>query len=115
VDIAHQNKREIYNLLMRASADTVIKIAADPKHLGARAGLISVLHTRGIGDDPSSSCPHDCSGRRFVCGWGKVDRQPQELFLSIRVLSRLYHRLILEGLIKLHKADKLQFSLIMWT
>ena len=46
-DIAHQNKREIYNLLMRASADTVIKIAADPKHLGARAGMISVLHTWG--------------------------------------------------------------------
>jgi hypothetical protein len=50
-DIAHQNKREIYNLLMRASADTVIKIAADPKHLGARAGMISVLHTWG-----SASC-----------------------------------------------------------
>jgi hypothetical protein len=39
-DIAHQNKREIYNLLMRASADMVIKIAADPKHLGARVGII---------------------------------------------------------------------------
>ena len=46
-DIAHQNKREVYNLLMRASADTVIKITADPKHLGARAGMISVLHTWG--------------------------------------------------------------------
>ena len=44
-DIAHQNKREIYNLLMRASADTVIKIAADPNHLGAQAGMILVLHT----------------------------------------------------------------------
>ena len=46
-DIAHQNKREIYNLLMRASADTVIKIAADPKHLGAKVGITSVLHTWG--------------------------------------------------------------------
>lgn len=46
-DIAYQNKREIYNLLMRASADTVIKIAADPKHLGARVGTTSVLHTWG--------------------------------------------------------------------
>ncbi len=46
-DIAHQNKRELYNLLMRASADTVIRIASDPKRLGARAGLISVLHTWG--------------------------------------------------------------------
>lgn len=47
-DIAHQNKREVYNLLMRASADTVLKIGADPKHLGARVGLISVLHTCAI-------------------------------------------------------------------
>ena len=46
-DLAHQNKREINNLLMRASADTVIKIAADLKHLGARAGMILVLHTWG--------------------------------------------------------------------
>jgi predicted Zn-ribbon and HTH transcriptional regulator len=46
-DIAHQNKREIYNLLMRASADTVIRIAVDPKHLGARVGITSVLHTWG--------------------------------------------------------------------
>lgn len=46
-DIALQNKREIYNLLMRISADTVIKIAADPKHLGARVGITSVLHTWG--------------------------------------------------------------------
>ena len=45
--IAHQNKRELYNLLTRASADTVIKIAADPKHLGARVGVTSVLHTWG--------------------------------------------------------------------
>jgi len=46
-DIAYQNKREIYNLLMRASADTVLKIATDPKHLGARIGITSVLHTWG--------------------------------------------------------------------
>ena len=44
-DIAHQNKRAFYNLLMPARADTVIKIAADTKHLGARAGIISGLHT----------------------------------------------------------------------
>jgi predicted Zn-ribbon and HTH transcriptional regulator len=46
-DIAYQNKREIYNLLMRASADTIIKIGSDPKHLGARVGITSVLHTWG--------------------------------------------------------------------
>jgi hypothetical protein len=108
-DIAHQNKREIYNLLMRASADTVIKIAADPKHLGARAGMISVLHTWG------SAMTHHPHIHMIVPGGGlstdgsKWISSRKNFFLSVRVLSRLYRRLILEGLTKLHKAGKLQF------
>ena len=108
-DIAHQNKREIYNLLMRASADTVIKIAADPKHLGARAGMISVLHTWG------SAMTHHPHVHMIVPGGGlstdgaKWISSRRNFFLSVRVLSRLYRRLILEGLAKLHKAGKLHF------
>lgn len=108
-DIAHQNKREVYNLLMRASADTVLKIAADPKHLGARAGLISVLHTWG------SAMTHHPHVHMIVPGGGlSVDgakwiASRKNFFLSVRVLSRLYRRLILDGLIKLHKAGDLQF------
>jgi len=108
-DIAHQNKREIYNLLMRASADTVIKIAADPKHLGARVGITSVLHTWG------SAMTHHPHVHMIVPGGGlstdgsKWIACRKNFFLSVRVLSRLYRRLILEGLAKLHKAGKLQF------
>jgi hypothetical protein len=108
-DIAHQNKREIYNLLMRASADTVIKISADPKHLGARAGMISVLHTWG------SAMTHHPHVHMIVPGGGlsrdgsKWIACRKNFFLSVRVLSRLYRRLILEGLAKLHNAGKLQF------
>ena len=108
-DIAHQNKREIYNLLMRASADTVIKNAADPKHLGARAGMISVLHTWG------SAMTHHPHVHMIVPGGGlsadgsKWIACRKNFFLSVRVLSRLYRRFILEGLTKLHKAGKLQF------
>ncbi len=46
-DIAFQNKRVIYGLLLKASAETMLTIAADPKHLGARIGITSVLHTWG--------------------------------------------------------------------
>jgi transposase-like zinc-binding protein len=46
-DIAYQNKAEIYNILFKASAETLLTIAADPKHLGARIGVTSVLHTWG--------------------------------------------------------------------
>ena len=46
-DIAYQNKAVIYDLMFKASAETMITIAADPKHLGARIGVTSVLHTWG--------------------------------------------------------------------
>ena len=46
-DIAYQNKRVIYDLLFKASSETMLTIAADPKHLGARIGITSVLHSWG--------------------------------------------------------------------
>jgi hypothetical protein len=46
-DIAYQNKAVIYDLLLKASSETLLTIAADPKHLGARIGILSVLHTWG--------------------------------------------------------------------
>ena len=46
-DIAYQNQAVVYDLLLRTAAETLITIAADPKHLGARIGLTAVLHTWG--------------------------------------------------------------------
>lgn len=108
-DIAHQNKRVIYNLLMRVSTDTVIKIAADPKHLGARIGITSMLHTWG------SAMTHHLHVHMIVPGGGlsaggtKWTACRKNFFLSVRVLSRLYRRLIPEGLAQLHETGKLHF------
>ena len=46
-DIAYQNKAVVYDLLFKVSAETMLTIAADPRHLGARIGITSVLHTWG--------------------------------------------------------------------
>jgi hypothetical protein len=46
-DIAYQNKRVVYDLLMKAAAETTLAIAADPRRLGARIGITAVLHTWG--------------------------------------------------------------------
>jgi hypothetical protein len=46
-DIAYQNKRVVYDLLMKAAAETTLTIAADPKRLGAQIGVTAVLHTWG--------------------------------------------------------------------
>lgn len=108
-DIAHQNKRVIYNLLMRASADTVLKIAADPKHLGAQVGITSVLHTWG------SAMTHHPHVHMIVPGGGLSPDGAawipcrRNFFLPVRVLSRLFRRLFLEGLVKLHQAGQLKF------
>ena len=46
-DIAYQNKRMVYDLLMKAAAETTLSIATDPRRLGARIGITAVLHTWG--------------------------------------------------------------------
>jgi hypothetical protein len=68
-DIAYQNKAAIYDILFKASAETLITIAADPKHLGARIGILSVLHTWGSGltHHPHVS-PHEGINPQFANG-----------------------------------------------
>jgi hypothetical protein len=58
-DVAYQNKAVIYGILFKASAETLLTIAADPKHLGARIGITSVLHTWGsaLTQNPHSIYP----------------------------------------------------------
>ena len=108
-DIAHQNKAVIYDLLFKASAETVIAIAADPKHLGARIGVTSVLHTWG------SALTHHPHVHMIVPGGGvSLDGKSwvacrPGFFLPVRVLSRLFRRLFLEKLVAAHAAGRLQF------
>jgi hypothetical protein len=108
-DIAYQNKAVIYDLLFKASADTLMTIAADPKHLGARIGILSVLHTWG------SALTHHPHVHMIVPGGGFsldgnswVSCRPS-FFLPARVLSRLFRRLFLEKLVAAHQAGELQF------
>jgi Putative transposase/Transposase zinc-binding domain len=107
--IAYWNKKAVYDLLFRASAETVTTIAADPKRLGARVGMTSVLHTWG------SALTHHPHVHMIVPGGGLspdgdrwVSCRPG-FFQHVRVLSRLFRRLFLEGLRALHRAGKLAF------
>jgi hypothetical protein len=108
-DIAYQNKAVIYDLLLKVAAETLITIAADPKHLGARIGLTGVLHTWG------SALTHHPHAHIIVPGGGiSLDGQHwiacrPGFFLSVRVLSRLFPRLFLERLTAAYQAGRLQF------
>ena len=108
-DIAYQNKRVIYDLLFKASAQTMLTIAADPKHLGAWIGITAVLHTWG------SAMTHHPHIHMIVPGGGLapdgkawVSCRPRFL-LPVRVLSRLFRRLVLEKLRAAHEAGHLRF------
>lgn len=107
--IAFWNKKAIYGLLFKASAETVRTIAADPKRLGARVGMTSVLHTWG------SAMIHHPHVHMIVPGCGLspdgtrwVACKPG-FFLHVRFLFRLFRRLFIEGLMALHRAGALAF------
>jgi hypothetical protein len=108
-DIAYQNKAVIYDILFKASAETLITIAGDPKHLGARIGITSVLHTWG------SAMTHHPHVHMIVPGGGLspdgrswISCRPN-FFLPVRVLSKLFRRVFLEKLVAAHEAGRLTF------
>ena len=104
--IAYQNPALVYDLLFKASAETLRIIAGDPKHLGVRIGFTAVLHTWGsaMTHHPHLHCIVPGGG---ITPGGQWQPCKRGFFLSVRVLSRLFRRLFLERLTALH--DQLQF------
>ena len=107
--IGYQNKEAVYDILIRATSETLRTIAADPKHLGAEIGFFAVLHTWGqnLMFHPHLHCVVPGGGLSpdgthwIPCREG--------FFLSVRVLSRLFRRLFLEYLEEAFNAGQLQF------
>jgi hypothetical protein len=108
-NIAYHNKAVIYGILFSASAETMLTIAADPRHLGARLGITSVLHSWG---SAMTHHPHIHmivpGGGLAKDGSGWVSCKPN-FCLPVRVLSKLFRRLMLTKLAAAHAAGKLQF------
>ena len=107
--IAYQNKAAVYDLLFRKAAETLLTIAADPKHLGAHIGATAVLHSWG------SAMTHHPHVHMIVPGGGiSLDgtrwvRCKPGFLLPVRVLSRLFRRLFLGALAAAHAAGRLAF------
>ena len=107
--IAYQNKAVVYDILFHAAAETLRTIAADPRHLGAEIGFLSILHTWGqnLLHHPHLHCVVPGGGvapdgqRWIACRSG--------FFLPVRVLSRLFRRLFLTQLRQAFDDGKLQF------
>jgi hypothetical protein len=108
-DIALQNKKVLYGILFRASAETLRTIAADPTHLGAEIGFVSVLHTW------SQSLDHHPHIHCLVPGGGLSEDGTQwiacrpSFFLPVRVLGRLFRGKFLHYLRDAYEHGKLDF------
>ena len=108
-DIAFHNKAAVYDLLFKAASETMLTIAADRKHLGARIGITAVLHTWG------SAMTHHPHVHMIVPGGGIaldasrwISSRPAFL-LPVRILGKLFRRLFLTRLVALHDAGRLSF------
>ena len=107
--LALQNAREIYRILFRAVSETLLTIAADPKHLGAAIGFLAVLHTWGqnLHLHPHLHCVVP-GGGIGPDGSSWVGCRPS-FFLPVRVLSRLFRNKFLSYLREAFREGKLQF------
>jgi hypothetical protein len=108
--IAFYNQDAVYDMLFRATAETLLTMARDPKHLGAEIGFFAVLHTWGqnLHFHPHLHCVVPAGGlsadhERWIAG-----RRRRFLF-PVKVLSQLFRRLLLEALEKAYAAGQLQF------
>src|ERR1700720_1427907 len=107
--LALQNKKVIYGLLLRASAETLLEVARNPAHLGAEIGFFSVLHTwnQKLQLHPHVHCVVPAGGlARDHARW--IDSQ-RKFFLPVDVLKEVFRGKFTEGLRELHAQGKLGF------
>ena len=108
--LALRNQRLFYNLLFRAASETLLEIAADPRHLGARIGLLAVLHTwsQNLGHHPHLHCLVPAGG--LALDRSRWVRSSRHFFLPVRVLSRMFRGKLLASLKQSYRHNQVCFS-----
>jgi hypothetical protein len=107
--LCQRNQRVLYNLLFRTSAETMLEIAADPKHLGAEIGFLSILHTWGqnLMLHPHVHCIVPAGG--FAPDRKAWIHPRYAFFLPVKVLSRVFRGKFIEALRRAYRQKRLQF------
>ena len=108
--LALQNKKVIYGLLLRASAETLLEVARDPRHLGAEIGLFTVLHTwsQKLSLHPHVHCVIPAGG--FSLDHTHWVKSRSQFFLSIHVLRRVFRGKFVAGLRQAFRDGLLHFQ-----
>ncbi len=107
--LAQDNARQFYHLLFTATAATLLEIAADPKHLGAEIGILSILHTWGqnLLAHPHIHCVIPAGGISADHTRWVHPRYPG-FFLPVKVLSRVFRGKFIAGLKRLYRRKQLR-------
>ena len=108
--LARPNPKLIYGLLLRASAETLLEVARDPRHLGAEIGFFSVLHTwsQKLTLHPHVHCVIPAGGLSLDhTHWVKSQNR---FFLPLKVLSRVFRGKFVAGLRQAFQNGQLHFS-----
>ena len=108
--LCEQNPKVLYGLLFRAGAQTLLEVAANPKHLGAQIGFLSILHTWGqnLLLHPHLHCVIPAGGLSF--NRTRWVRPKYAFFLPVRVLSRVFRGKFVDGLRRAHRHKKLELG-----
>ena len=106
--LCQQNPELLYGLLFQTSARTLLEVAADPKHLGAEIGFLSILHTWGqnLHVHPHVHCAIPAGG--IAPDHTRWIRPRYPFFLPVRVLGRVFRGKFVAGLRRLYRQKKLR-------
>jgi Putative transposase/Transposase zinc-binding domain len=107
--LALQNKKVVYDLLFRTSAETLLEVARNPRHLGAEIGFFSVLHTwnQKLGLHPHVHCVVPAGG--LSADHTRWIKTRHAFFLPVKVLSRVFRGKFVAGLRRAFRTGQLQF------
>jgi hypothetical protein len=110
IPLCQRNPKILYDLLFQTSAATMLEVAADPKHLGAKIGFLSILHTWGqnLLAHPHVHCVIPAGG--FSADYTGWVHPKYPFFLPVKVLSRMFRGKFVEGLKRAYRKKKLQFA-----
>lgn len=109
VPLMWQNKKLLFKLLFETSAETLLEVAADPQHLGAQIGFLSVLHTWGQTLQPHPHVHCVATGGGLSPDHLRWIRSPNHFFLPVKVLSRVFRGKFVAGLRRAFRHNKLVF------
>jgi hypothetical protein len=109
IPLCQRNPRVLYDLLFQASAAAMQELAADPRHLGAQIGFLSILHTWGqnLLAHPHVHCAIPAGG--LSADHTRWVRPKHPFFLPVKALSRLFRGKFVDGLKRAFRGNRLQF------